>query len=141
MADTDLKTLTDRYVSVWNEPDPERRRTAVRELWSSGATHVLNAPQEMRAAAAALGFDRLVLDATGHDALEVRVARAYQEFVAPGTFVFRAVGDADRIRDVVKFRWQMVHRDGGGEPVATGLEVLLLAPDGRISHDYQFIEN
>ncbi|WP_327001702.1 hypothetical protein OHA72_42245 [Dactylosporangium sp. NBC_01737] len=139
MADTDLQNLTDRYVAVWGEPDADRRRAAVRELWSDDAVHVLQAPQELRQAAAGLGFDRLVLEARGHAELESRVARAYHEFVAPGTYVFRARGDADRLRDVVKFRWEMVPRDGGA-PAGSGLEILVLGADGRIVGDYQFIE-
>jgi hypothetical protein len=67
------------------------------------------------------------------------VTRAHQEFVAPGTFEFRSLGDADRLRDVVKFRWAMVPRDGG--PAAgAGLEILVLGADGRIVSDHQFIE-
>jgi hypothetical protein len=93
----------------------------------------------MRQAAEGLGFDRFVLEARGHDALESRVTRAYEEFVAPGTFVFRSRGDADRLHDVVKFRWEMVSRDSG-DVAAVGLEFLVLGPDGRIVSDYQFIE-
>jgi hypothetical protein len=29
---------------------------------------------------------------------------------------------------------------GGGEAAASGLEILVLGPDGRIEADYQFIE-
>ena len=135
---TTLEDLVESYVAVWNEPDPERRRAAVRELWAPDAVHVLQPPEEIRRVAAGIGFDRPVLEARGHDALDVRVTRAHDEFVAPGGYVFRARGDADRLRDVVKFRWEMVHRDG---PVAgVGLEVLVLAADGRIAADYQFIE-
>ncbi|GAA1637154.1 hypothetical protein ACFQY4_18985 [Catellatospora bangladeshensis] len=139
MADIDLKSFTDRYVAVWSEPDAERRRAAVRELWSADAVHVLQPPQEMRQAAEGLGFDRLVLEARGHDALEVRVTRAYEEFVAPGTFVFRSRGDVDRLHDVVKFRWEMAPR-AGGDVAGVGLEILVLGADGRIVSDYQFIE-
>ncbi len=139
MVDTELKDLTDRYVAVWSEPDQERRRAAVRELWAGDAVHVLQPPQEMRQAAEGLGFDRLVLEARGHDELEVRVTRAYEEFIAPGTFVFRSRGDAERLRDVVKFRWEMVPRDGG-DVAGVGLEVLVLGAEGRIVGDYQFIE-
>lgn len=139
MIGLDLRDLTGRYVAVWGEPDPERRRAAIRALWSDDAVHVLQPPLELRRAAAGLGFDRLVLEARGHAELEARVARAYQEFVAPGTYVFRSRGDADRLRDVVKFRWEMVPRDGG--PAAgAGLEILVLGADGRIAGDYQFIE-
>lgn len=139
MAGIDLKNLIDRYVAVWSEPDPERRRAAIRGLWSTDGVHVLQPPQEMRQAAQGLGFDRFVLEARGHDALESRVTRAYEEFVAPGTFVFRSRGDADRLHDVVKFRWEMVSRDRG-DVAAVGLEFLVLGPDGRIVSDYQFIE-
>ncbi|MEV5606537.1 hypothetical protein AB0L33_34415 [Streptomyces sp. NPDC052299] len=139
MADIDIHELTDRYVAVWNEPDAERRRAAVRELWSADAVHVLRPPQEIREAAEALGFDRLLLEARGYDALDFRVTRAHDEFVAPGTFVFRSRGNADRLHDVVKFNWEMAPRDGG-EAAGVGLEVLVLGPDGRIVSDYQFIE-
>ncbi|GIG45373.1 hypothetical protein Dsi01nite_034140 [Dactylosporangium siamense] len=134
-----LNDLTDRYVAVWSEPDADRRRAAIRELWADDAVHVLQAPLELREAAAGLGFDQLVLEARGHAELESRVTRAYQEFVAPGTFVFQAAGAAERLREVVKFRWVMVPRDGG-DPVGAGLEFLVLGPDGRIVSDYQFIE-
>jgi hypothetical protein len=56
MADIDLKNLTDRYIAVWSEPDAERRRAVIRELWSTDAVHVLQPPQEMRQAAEGLGF-------------------------------------------------------------------------------------
>ncbi|MGW5666951.1 hypothetical protein [Micromonospora sp. NPDC003776] len=139
MTDDQLRSLTDRYVAVWNEPDPERRRAGVRELWSPDARHVLQPPEEIHRIAAGLGFDRTVLEARGHDALEVRVARAYDEFVAPGGYLFRSRRDADRLHDVVKFHWEMVSR-AGGDVAAVGLEILLLGPDGRIVGDYQFIE-
>lgn len=139
MTNSDLKSLVDRYVAVWGESDAVRRRDAIRELWTDDAVHVLKPPEEMRAAGAALGFDGFVLEARGHGALEARVARAYEEFVASGTYVFRALGEADRLRDVVKFRWEMVPR-AGGDAAGTGLEVLLVGADGRITHDYQFIE-
>ena len=139
MADIDLTRLTDRYIAVWSEPDEERRRAAVRELWSPDAVHVLQPPQEMRRAAEGLGFDRFVLQARGHEALELRVTRAYEEFVAPGAFVFRSRGDADRLHNVVKFHWEMVPRTGG-DVAGVGLEILVLGPDGRIVSDYQFIE-
>jgi hypothetical protein len=93
----------------------------------------------MKAAAVQLGFGSATLEARGHDELEVRVARSYQDFVAPGKFTFRSRGNADRLDNVVKFNWEMVPV-GGGDVAGVGLEVLVLGTDGRIETDYQFIE-
>ena len=139
MTPLDVKDLTSRYVAAWNEPDPARRRQAIRELWAEDGIHVLQPPAEFRQAAAGLGFTSAALEARGHDELEVRVTRAYEDFVAPGQFTFRPRDNADALRDVVKFSWEMVPADGG-EAAATGLEILILGPDGRIEADYQFIE-
>jgi hypothetical protein len=138
VAEIDPQVLTDRYVAVWNEPDATRRRAAVRELWTEDASHVLQAPQDVRRTAGDLGFGEAVFEARGHAELERRVARAHEEFVAPGTFTFRSRGNAERLRDVVKFTWEMV--SGNGDVAGVGLEVFLLAPDGRVRTDYQFIE-
>jgi hypothetical protein len=78
------------------------------------------------------------LEAVGHAALEARVTSAYEEFIAPGEFSFRRRDDVARLADVVKFRWEMVSEDG--EVAGVGLEVLVLAHDGRIRRDFQFIE-
>lgn len=43
--DMGIHQLTDRYVAVWNEPDAERRRAAIRELWSADAVHMLQPPR------------------------------------------------------------------------------------------------
>ena len=139
MTPLDVKDLTSRYVAAWNEPDPARRRQAIQALWAEDGIHVLQPPAEFRQAAAGLGFTSAALEARGHDELEARVTRAYQDFVAPGQFTFRPRDNADALRNVVKFSWEMVPA-GGGEATATGLEILILGPDGRIEADYQFIE-
>src|SRR4051812_42905411 len=81
---TDPDSLADAFVAMWNEPDPDRRRAAVRGLWSDDALQVVRAPEDLRARADELGLDA-TLRARGHDALEERVRRAYAEFVEPGT--------------------------------------------------------
>jgi hypothetical protein len=134
-----LTELMKRYIAMWNEPDPDRRRAAIRQLWRADAVHLLQSPADIRDRAASLGFDGPVLQARGHDALEARVTRAYDEFVAPGAFVFRPRGDAGRLLDLVTFRWEMVP-PGGGEVAGAGLEVLRLDAEDRIAADYQFIE-
>jgi len=139
MIDINPRELVGRYVAVWNEPDAELRRKAIHDLWTENGVHILQPPQEIRKAAAGLGFTSTTLEARGYDALEVRVTRAYQEFVAPGEFTFNPRDNADRLDNVVKFNWEMVP-SGGGEVAGVGLEILVLDEDGRIKTDYQFIE-
>jgi hypothetical protein len=134
----DLKELVDRYVAVWNEPDADRRRKTITELWTEDGVQLLDPPQEIRQTAAALGMTP-TLTARGHDALEVRVTRSYEDFVAPGEFIFRPRDNAARLDDVVKFNWEMV-RTSDGEVAAVGLEILVVDDDGRIRIDHQFIE-
>ena len=134
---SELKSLVDRYVAIWNEPNAEQRRQAVAALWTEDALHVLLPPQATRDAAAALSVEA-IFQSRGHRELETRVTRAYEEFVAAGEFNFRSKNDAQRLNDVVKFRWEMVSKKG--EVAGVGLEILMLAADGRVCTDYQFIE-
>jgi hypothetical protein len=139
MTAIDPGDLVRRYVAVWHEPDAEMRRKAVHDLWAEDGAHVLQPPEEMRRAAAGLGFPSLVLRARGHEELEARVTRTYHEFIASGEYTFRLRDNADRLGDVVKFNWEMIPADGG-EVAGAGLEILVLDADGRITADYQFIE-
>lgn len=110
----------------------------VRDLWAPDGAQVLEPPEQLRDAGAALGMTAR-LEARGHLALEDRVSRAYEQFVAPGEFRFSSHGNAARLGDLVKFNWEMVPASGG-DAAAVGLEVLELDSDGRIRLDYQFIE-
>ncbi|WP_149260684.1 hypothetical protein [Actinomadura sp. K4S16] len=135
----DVKRLADRYVAQWNEPDPAARSALVRELWTSDAVHVLvDPPQEVREAAAALAVPAPFLEVHGHDALDARVGRAYEMFVASGEHVFAAEEPAELLPNVVAIRWSMV-TTGGREAVGGGLDVLSLDSAGRIRTDHQFI--
>lgn len=139
MANIDPQELVSRYVAAWNEPDAGLRRSAIHSLWAEDGAHILQPPQEIRKVATALGFPDVTLEARGHDALEVRVGRAYQEFVAPGEFTFKQRGSAERLHNIVKFSWEMMP-SSGGEAAGAGLEILVLDTSGRIKADYQFIE-
>lgn len=118
--------------------DAERRRNAVAALWTEDALHILQSPQTVQEAAAALDVTP-TFQARGHRELEARVARAYEEFVAPGEFSFRSQDNAARLGDVVKFGCEMV--SSSGEVAGVGLEFVILDPDSRIRTDYQFIES
>jgi hypothetical protein len=131
--------LADRYVRLWNESDAGARQELLRNIWSERAVHRLRPAEEMRAAARAVGFPDAILEARGHEELGRRVTRAYDEFVAPGTFVFRRRDDVARLGNVMKFHWEMVRRSGG-DVAGVGLEFLIVDDELRIQEDYQFIE-
>jgi hypothetical protein len=137
MTDINPQDLAGRYISLWTEPDAALRRKAIQHLWAEDGAHILQPPVEIRQAAAALGFDSTTLEACGHGALEARVTRSYERFIASGQYTFRPRDDAVRLRNVVKFTWETVPT-GGGEAVSGGLEVLVLDEDGRIKTDYMF---
>jgi hypothetical protein len=134
----DTNQLAERYVAIWNEPDADTRRRMVSELWAEDAVHVLDPPEEARAAAEKMNMSGS-FESRGHRELERRVIRAYEDFIAPGEFDFRGPKDVARLQDVVKFRWELVPK-GCDEAVGAGLEVLIVGNDGRIRLDYQFIE-
>ena len=135
---TKAEQLAERYTAVWMEPDGDRRRTAIADLWSEDAMHILQPTQEVYEAA-----DERAVNPTwqvrGHDELEAaRVTSAYEDFVATGQMTFRARPGAKRLGDVVTWRWEGVSPDG--KVLGAGLEFVILAADGRIATDYQFVE-
>jgi hypothetical protein len=132
--------LADRYVALWNEADPERRRRLIAELWTEDGSQILQPPQEIREIAASPGIGMAAtLEARGHAELEARAATSYEQWVGSDGLSFRRRDDVDRLHDVVKFHWEAVSQDG--QVTAVGLVFLILATDGRIRRDYVFIES
>jgi hypothetical protein len=76
--------------------------------------------------------------ARGHAELEARAATSYEHWVGSEGLSFGRRDDAERLGDVVKFHWEAVAKDG--EAFGGGLNVLVLAADGRIERDYTFVE-
>lgn len=116
----DIDAIIDRYVAQWNEPDAVRRRAAIAAIWTEDAAHTTRS-----------------VEARGHAELETRVASAYETWVKEKGYRFRRAAGADSHRDAIKMRWEMVD---GDSVLAVGCDFLLLASDGRIRRDAQFIE-
>src|SRR5918999_3589856 len=130
--------LAAKYLALWNEPDPDRRRRMITELWTEDGRHILQPPQEIRAIAARPGLAMTaILEARGHEEIEARAASAYEHWVGSEGLSFRGRDDADRLADVVTLHWEAVAKDG--TVFAVGLSFLVLAADGRIDRDYTFI--
>jgi hypothetical protein len=139
MTDTQAATaMAEQYVALWNEPDADRRRRMIAELWTEDGRHVLQPPQEIRGIAAGPGIAMTaILEARGYEQIEARAASAYEHWVGSEGLSFRGRDDADRLGDVVKLHWEAVAKDG--TVFGVGLSVLVLAADGRIERDYTFI--
>ena len=128
-------------MALWNEPDPDVRRHAIRALWApDGAQVLVDPPEEVRDAADRLAFPMPTLEVHGYDALEARVTRAYETFIAPGEYVFELGGSPSRLlANVVSLNWTLVAR-ADGEKAGGGLNVLAFGGDSRIRIDYVFVE-
>jgi hypothetical protein len=138
MTDTHVAGLADKYLALWNEPDADRRRRMIAELWTEEGRHILQPPDEIRAIAARPGLGLpATLEARGHAEIEARAASAYEHWVGSEGLSFRGRGDVERLADVVTFHWEAVTRDG--EVFAVGLNFLVVAADGRIERDYTFV--
>ncbi|MGO4613626.1 hypothetical protein AB4305_25710 [Nocardia sp. 2YAB30] len=135
-----LTDFTDRYIAMWNEPDAVIRHKQVRELWAvDGAQVLVDPPQAMREALAALSFPIPTVEIRGYEASDRRVDRAYEMFVAPGEHVFVLGGRAVRLSaDLIGFTWRMVTRDGAAV-AGGGYDVVALDDEGRIRWDHQYI--
>lgn len=111
-----------RYIAMWNEPDAELRRRAIAELFAPDSVHY-TPTQEAR----------------GHAQLEARVTAAYQKWVEPGMYAFRAAPNANGHHNAVRFNWEMVALPSG-EVVSVGFDFIVLDQEGLIRSDHQFVD-
>ncbi|HSA48656.1 MAG TPA: nuclear transport factor 2 family protein, partial [Yinghuangia sp.] len=72
---------------------------------------------------------------TGRDAIDMVVGAVRGEF--PG-LVFTLAGAVDGHHDLVRFTWHL--GPAGGEPLAIGFDVAVLADDGRIRAVHGFLD-
>ena len=119
---TDLSTLAQRYIDVWNETDEARRAAAAQALFAPGARYV----------------DPLV-SADGPSAIAATIGAVQQQF--PG-FVFRLAGPVDAHHDQARFRWELAPADAapGSEAPVVGFDVAVADGDGRLETVLGFLD-
>jgi SnoaL-like domain len=115
---TQLATVVDGYIAMWNETDPERRHSIIEQTWTEDGSYV--DPHAEVAGAEAIGA----------------LVGAVQEQFPDHRFVLASGPDAHH--DRVRFTWQLVA--GNGDAVATGLDVAVVADDGRLRAVTGFLE-
>ncbi len=107
---SDFNPLIERYFAIWNETDGPRRRALIAESWTETGSYV--DPK---------------LSAEGHDGLDAMVRTVHEHY--PG-LRFRLIGDLDSHNDRVRFRWTFAPE--AGPALASGLDVAVVAADGRL---------
>jgi hypothetical protein len=136
-----LADFTSRWFALWTEADPHMRSRQVADVWAANGAQVLvDPPQAMRDAVTELAFPVPRLEVRGHDEIDRRVTRAYEMFIEPGDYTFKASGgDAVLLAPgLVGLAWDMA-TVADGTVVASGYDVLVLDDDGRILLDHQHI--
>jgi len=83
----DAAQIADRYIAVWNETDPARRRALLAEGWTEDATYV----------------DPLMAG-EGREQIGALIAAVQERF--PG-FRFALEGRADGYREKIRFSWAL----------------------------------
>lgn len=112
------ETLVADYIAMWNETDPEKRRQLVARTVTEDATYL-----------------DPVMSADGIDGISMMIAGAQQQF--PGHSV-KLLGKPDAHHDLLRFSWSLAA--DGGAPVATGVDVVKVAEDGRMQSITGFLE-
>lgn len=106
-----LDQVIDGYLAGWNTTHAAERSALIARHWTPDARMV----------------DPLV-DVTGHDELAAVFAQFHETY--PGCS-FRRVGDHDAHHTLVRWGWEMI--DPNGTVVLDGLDVALVAEDGRLA--------
>jgi hypothetical protein len=116
---TNPKDLVDRYFSMWNETDAERRRDLIAKTWTENARYV-----------------DPMLEGEGRKGIDAMVAAVHQRF--PG-YKFRRTSEIDQHHDRVRFSWELAPE--GGPVFADGVDFGVVAADGRLEAITGFIDH
>jgi hypothetical protein len=106
---TDPRTIAHRYITLWNERAPDRRREILTANWTDDATYV----------------DPL-MRGDGRDGVDALIAGVQQRFP---DFRFQLIGEPNGFGDHVRFSWGL-GPDGADSPIK-GTDFATLR-DGRI---------
>jgi hypothetical protein len=114
-----VDTLVERYLTAWNETDPQVRRELVGALWAADGVYT----------------DPLA-SVTGADAIDQVIAGAQKQF-AGLLFVRGDVLDAHH--NIARFTWELV-AEVGADPLVVGFDVAVVDDDEKITAVYGFID-
>ena len=114
---TDVRKVADRYIDLWNERAPDRRREMLKQNWTDDAKYV----------------DPL-MSGDGRDGVDALIAGVQQRFP---DFRFSLIGEPNGYGDHIRFSWGL-GPDGADSPIK-GTDFAVLA-DGRIRSITGFLD-
>jgi hypothetical protein len=115
---TEFDQLAARYIEVWNETDPVKRRQDIEDLWTRDGRYV----------------DPLTV-AEGLEAIDATIAAVQNRF--PG-LIFRLVGPVDGHHNQARFSWELGHESDIA--LIVGFDVALTDGDGRLRQVFGFLD-
>jgi hypothetical protein len=115
---TDVKQVAHRYIELWNERAPNRRREMLAANWTNDARYV----------------DPL-MSGDGHDGVDALISGVHQKFP---DFKFTLIGEPNGFGEHVRFCWGL-GPDGVDSPIK-GTDFAVLSQDGRIKSITGFLD-
>jgi hypothetical protein len=115
---TDIKQIAHRYIELWNERAPNRRREMLAANWTSDARYV----------------DPL-MSGDGHDGVDALISGVQQKFP---DFKFILIGEPNGFGEHLRFCWGL-GPDGADSPIK-GTDFAVLSKDGRIRSITGFLD-
>jgi hypothetical protein len=109
-APTSLEATVQAYFLTWNETDPAQRQARLREVWTEAAHYV-----------------DPMFQADGLEQLDMLVAGLHENYAG---HYFRQVGTVESHHDRARWSWDFLN--AGGNLVMSGVDIAVLAPDGKL---------
>ena len=114
---TDINVIARRYIELWNEKMPSRRREMLSEDWTADARYI-----------------DPVMSGDGHDGVDALIAGVQQRFP---DFKFTLIGEPNGYGDQLRFQWGL-GPDGVDSPIK-GTDFAVLK-EGRIRSITGFLD-
>jgi hypothetical protein len=113
----DAASIATRYIALWNETDPGRRKALMSDLWTEVGT-----------------YRDPLMQGDGHDQIDALIVGVHGQF--PG-FRFALVGQPDGYGDQVRFSWQLGLEGSDGPIKGTDFATL---ENGRLKSVVGFLD-
>jgi hypothetical protein len=113
----DAASIATRYIALWNEADPGRRKALMADLWAEAGT-----------------YRDPLMQGEGHHQIDALIASVQGQF--PG-FRFALVGQPDGYGDQVRFSWQLGPEGSDGPIKGTDFATL---ENGRLKSVVGFLD-